>query len=263
MERYTFPALRQSIAAFDEEKRLREIVAGELACQQTIGPTMLKSGYGFVTFPKLRYGTYGYANYLMAFALYTEVMEQDFTLQADYALLNNRAAARAYREARLPPLYRLDHDMADSSKTLVRLDTLDRIWFPHLARCLEPLLTAGVKLIWHCDGNLMPMVPRLLNVGLSGFQGFQYEDGMDYEKICAMRTRDGQSLVILGGVSVTRTLPLGTPNDVKRELAWLVENGPATGLFLGGSSSITPGVPWQNMETLIEGLAYYRTHGRA
>ena len=262
MERFVFPTLRQSIAAFDEETRLREIIAGEIACQQTIGPAMLKSGYGFVRFPALRYGMYGYANYLMAFALYPELMEQDFALQGDLALLNNRAAARAYAAARLPPLYRLDHDMADSQKTLVRIDTLDRIWFPHLARCLAPLLTAGVKLIWHCDGNLMAMVPRLLEVGLSGFQGFQYEDGMDYQKICAMTARDGRSLIILAGVSVTRTLPLGTPGDVKHELAWLVANGPRTGLFLGGSSSITPGVPWDNMATLLEGLAYFRTHGR-
>ena len=106
------------------------------------------------------------------------------------------------------------------------------------------------------------MVPRLLDVGIRGFQGFQYEDGMDYEKICAMKTRDGDDLLIIGGVSVTRTLPKGTPDDVKNELSWLVEKGPKTGLFLGGSSSITPGVPWKNIRTLIEGLQYYRTHGR-
>jgi hypothetical protein len=108
----------------------------------------------------------------------------------------------------------------------------------------------------------MEMVPRLLDVGFCGFQGFQYEDGMDYEKICRMKTRDGDELLIIAGVSVTRTLPHGTPGDVKRELAWLVGNGPKTGLFLACSSSVTPGVPWENIETLIEGLRYYRTHGR-
>ena len=36
----------------------------------------------------------------------------------------------------------------------------------------------------------------------------------------------------------------------------------AVGLFLGGSSSITPGVPHENLRALIEGLAHYRTHGR-
>ena len=67
--------------------------------------------------------------------------------------------------------------------------------------------------------------------------------------------------LIMGGVSVTCTLPYGTPRDVKRELDWLVESGPRTGLFLGASSSITPGVPWENVKALVEGLAYYRAGG--
>ena len=75
-------------------------------------------------------------------------------------------------------------------------------------------------------------------------------------------TKDGEDPIIIGGVSVTTTLPLGTPEDVKNELRWLVEKGPKTGLILSVSSSITPGVPWENMETLVEGLNYYRTHGR-
>jgi hypothetical protein len=106
------------------------------------------------------------------------------------------------------------------------------------------------------------MVPRLIEVGLRGFQGFQYEDGVDYPKICQMKTKEGQDLVIVGGVSVTRTLPRGTPSDVRKEMAWLVENGPPTGLFLGCSSSIAPGVSWENMKTLLEGREYYRSHGR-
>ena len=198
----------------------------------------------------------------MAYALYPEVMERDFSLQADLALPNNRAAARAYTEGRLPPLYRLDHDMTDSRGTLVDVKSLDRIWFPHFARCIEPVVRTGVKILWHCDGNVMPMVPRLLDAGLSGFQGFQYEDGVDYPAICRMRTRDGDDLVIIAGASVTRTLPMGRPADVKRELAWLVRHGPPTGLFLGCSSSVAPGVPWENIETLVEGLKHYREHGR-
>ena len=139
---------------------------------------------------------------------------------------------------------------------------MDKIWFPHFARSIKPLLDAGVKLIWHCDGNLMQMVPRLLEVGLHGFQGFQYEDGMDYEKICRMKTKDGADLLIIGGVSVTRTLPFGKPEDVRKQMKWLVENGPKTGLFLAGTSSIAPGVSWENMKTFVEGLKYYREHGR-
>jgi len=262
MERFVFPSLQEAARDFDEDARVRWIIEREAAIQERIGPTMLKSGYGFIGFPGLAYGTYGYVNYFCAYALYPEVMEKHFSLQADVCLRQSRAAARAYAETDLPPLYRLDHDMADSRGMLVRIESLDKIWFPHFARCLAPMLATDVKMIWHCDGNLMDMVPRLLEVGIRGFQGFQYEDGMDYEKICRMKTKEGDDLIIVGGASVTRTLPMGAPADVKREIDWLVECGPKTGLFLGGSSSIAPGVPWENMATLIEGLSYYREHGR-
>lgn len=263
MEQIAFPQLRQAVADFDEDAQVAAILAGEAEVQAKLAPEMLKTGYGFIHFPGFAYGSYGYVNYFMTCVMYPEVLEKCFSLQADLAVRYNMAAARAYTEGNLPPLYRLDHDMADSRCTLVRPDWLDDYWFPHFARALEPMLKTDVRMIWHCDGNLMAMVPRLLEVGVKGFQGFQYEDGMDYEAICKMKTKDGDDLTIVGGVSVTRTLPMGTPADVKHEMQWLVAHAPETRFFLGCSSSIAPGVPWENMEVLVEGLEYYRTHGRA
>ena len=262
LEHVEFPRMRQTLATFDQAQTAAAICAQEHAIQTLIGPAMLKAPYTYVKFPYFRYSQYGYENYFMAYALYPEVMERDFALQADVALLYNRAFVQACQEGGLPPFIRLDHDMAGSRGMLVNIRSLDYLWFPHFIRCLAPVQQAGVRMLWHCDGNLSAMVPRLLDVGLHGFQGFQYEDGMDYPAICRMKTRTGDPLIIIAGVSVTRTLPYGTPDDVRRELKWLVENGPTTGLFLGASSSITPGVPWANLQTLVEGFHYYREHGR-
>jgi hypothetical protein len=265
MEKFMFPQWEQwkrdLEANFNEEVRKR--IAGEVEVQQLFGMNMLKGPYGsFFSFPGFLYGHYGYANYFMAYALYPDVIERGFKLRADGAVIHNRIAARAIVEGGLPRLLRLDHDMADSRGTLVDVKTLDTLWFPHFARSIQPFLDAGIRLIWHCDGNLMEMVPRLLECGLGGFQGFQYEDSMDYEKICKMKTRDGNDLFIIGGVSVTTTLPHGKPADVKRQIDWLVEKGPKVGLMLGCSSSIAPGVPLENIKTLLDGLKYYREHGR-
>jgi len=258
LEKVEFPRIARAIATFDEPARCREILDKERETQGILGDDILKAPYGCARFPKLRYGAYGYENYFLAYLVYPEVMERDFALQADLAILENRAFVRAVRQGGLPAFIRLDHDMADSRGTLVDVRSLDRLWFPHFDRSLAPLRDAGMRMVWHCDGNLMEMIPRLLAVGLHGFQGFQYEDGMDYERICRMTTREGEPLLILAGVSVTRTLPHGKPEDVRREMTWLVENGPRTGMFLGASSSITPGVPWANLQTLVEGFRYYR-----
>jgi len=264
MEKQLFPYWEQWQRDLEAnpDAEVRKLIAGELEVQQLFGLNMLKGPYYF-SFPGFLYGHYGYTNYFMAYALYPEVIERGFKIHADASVVFNRIAARAIIEGGLPRLLRLDSDMADSRGMLVDVKTLDTLWFPHFARSIQPLLDAGIRLIWHCDGNLMDLVPRLLECGLGGFQGFQYEDGMDYEKICKMKTRDGGDLFIIAGVSVTTTLPLGKPADVKRQMDWLVEKGPKVGLMLGCSSSVAPGVPLENMKTLIEGFAHYRQHGRS
>jgi len=266
MESVLFPRRAAQIASFDpdEPARIERMIAAECDAQRLIGTDILKGPYagGFQSFPHFHYNTYGYVHYFSAYALYPEVMERDCARQADLALLRNRAAARAIVQGGLPPMIRLDHDMADSSGTLVNVRSLDEIWFPHFARSILPFLDAGIPPLWHCDGNLMEMVPRLIEAGVAGFQGFQYEAGMDYPRICRMTDREGGPLLIMAGVSVTRTLPFGTPRDVAGELEWLVANGPPRGLFLGASSSITPGTPHANILALIEWLAHYRERGR-
>ena len=265
LERFVWPRRAKEIDELDPDApaRVAELIAGEVAAQERLGCDILKGPYGqFGCFPKLAYTRYGYENYFMAYALYPEVMEREFAQAAEASALSNRVAARAIVEGGLPPMIRLDHDMADSRGTLVDIQSLDRIWLPHFARAIEPLRDAGVRLLWHCDGNLMKLVPRLLEAGVSGFQGFQYEDGMDYQRIGRMRDRDGRELLIIAGVSVTTTLPFGTRRDVIDQLDWLVEHGPRQGLFLGASSSITPGTDRENIRTLIEGLRHYRENGR-
>lgn len=262
MEAFEMPRYRKMIAEFDEAAVIAKRIETERALQEKLAPEILKVPYGIVVFPHFMYGKYGFTNYFMAYALYPDVIEKMFSVQADYFALINAATAKAYEQGHFPPLLRLDFDMADSRGTMVDIKTLDKIWFPHFVRALAPMLKTNVKMIWHCDGNLMEMVPRLLDCGIRGFQGFQYEDGMDYERICEMKTKDGEDLFIVGGVSVTTTLPLGTPDDVKKQLKWLVDYGPRNTLLLGGSSSIAPGTPEKNIMTLVEGLRYYRENGR-
>ena len=265
LEQIVFPRLREAAAQYDEEDagQVQRLIAAEETVQERFGNDLLKVPYsGFQAFPRLRYGQYGYNHYFCAYALYPEVMEEDFRLQADLAVKQNRLSARALVEGGFPRIVRSDHDMADSRGTLVDVRSLDALWFPHFARAIEPLLAADARLLWHCDGNLMAMVPRLIEAGIRGFQGFQYEDGMDYERICRMPDRDGEPLMIWAGVSVTTTLPWGTPTQVRDQLRWLVDKGPRIGLKLGASSSITPGIPEANLAMFVEGLAYYRCHGR-
>ncbi|MEI6579803.1 MAG: hypothetical protein WCN92_10140 [Eubacteriales bacterium] len=262
IERFYIPSIIQDIKNFNENQIVQEIIQSESASQRMLGPNILKTGYGHLVFPTLEYVRYGYENFFTCYALFPEIIDRLFTIQADFAVLKNKSAVKAFQTAHLPLYHRLDHDMADSRGLLTGMKSLEKHWVEQFARSIKPAVDAGFTLLWHCDGNLIKLIPYLLEAGINGFQGFQYEDGMDYIEICKMKDRLGQPLTIQAGVSVTRELPFGKPEDIKNQLCFLVENGPKTGLFLSMSSSCTPGTPIENIMTAVEGFKYYRTHGR-
>ncbi len=262
MERFAIPRLRAKIRAFDPRRVELEVILDESQKSAMLGDDILKAGYAHLLLPTLQYYTYGYVPFFSAFLVCPEVVDQLIALEGEYALLHNRAVVDAYKKAGFPLYQRLDHDVADSRGILCGMKGLERAWLPALDKAIQPAVDAGFTLLWHCDGNLMELVPRLLDCGVNGFQGFQYEDGMDYVRICRLKARDGRPMVVQAGVSVTRELPLGTTDDVKRQLRFLVENGPETGLFLSFSSSCVPGTPWENIKSALEGFAHYRQHGR-
>jgi len=94
---------------------------------------------------------------------------------------------------------------------MVRPEFLRTAFWPHVKYSMEPYLDAGIRFIHHCDGNVMPLVDDMVAAGYSGFQGFQYECGVDIYELRKHRSLKGEEMLIMGGLSVTRTLPFGTP----------------------------------------------------
>ena len=96
MERFALPSLRQKTQALASgvEAKAKEILQGEVDVQGHFGRNILKAPYVF-SIPYMDYYEYGYENYFAAYALFPEVLERMFSLQADYATVFNTAVARA------------------------------------------------------------------------------------------------------------------------------------------------------------------------
>jgi hypothetical protein len=265
-EQVVVPGLESAIARFPEraETIRAEWLASFRQLEERLGPETLLIPYGGVQEkPVFRYFTYGYEPYFTFFALYPEVQEEAFRLEGAYAEMHNGVLAQAIVDEGIPPVIRCDHDMTSAAGPMASIETLDRIYFPHLERAMRPLVDRGIQLLWHCDGNVNLFIPRLLEIGFSGFQGFQYECDMDYPTIAKMRRRDGEPLTLIVGASVTTTMVFGTPDDVRREVDWLVRESGDSYLALAATSSICPGTPWENIDALVERMCFYQEHGRA
>ena len=225
----------------------------------TRGEVLFISDFGQADFMG-PYNAWGYTAYLMALALYPEHVRRYFHYTASRAYLYNLAIVEAVRRHRLAPFVYGGQDICANDGPLCSPTTLDELYFPELRRAVQPLLEGDIRIIWHCDGNVMPILGRLLDLGVSGLQGFQEESGVRYDQIVALNSSWGRPLIIWGCVSVTTTLPMGGVEAVRAAVRRSFElAGPGRGFGLASTSSIMPEVPDESIDTLF---SYGREFGQ-
>jgi hypothetical protein len=202
------------------------------------------------------YSQFGYVAFLSACALYPESVQKIWWARALHSRQRARILVRLYREFDLVPLMFCGEDLANNQGPMVSPEFLRRHYFPTVRLSIEPLLEAGVRLIHHCDGDVRPLIDDFLALGFSGLQGFQYELGVHPYDLKPKRDFAGRPLLYFASLSVSRTLPFGSPEDVRREVDWWFElTDGGRGMFLFTTNVTGPEVPPEN---LLAG--YHRAH---
>lgn len=246
------PSSKDLKSSFDFDgayrKYVREMKQGQKECGDDI---LWIKGYGQCRF--MFFGLFGYQNYLSACIRYRKEMAKLFEYSGEEGRLWNEAIAKAVKEEGLPPFVYGGQDICYDHGPMLSPSLLDEMYFPHLKRAIEPLKNAGIKIIWHCDGNIMPILDRLIDAGMDGFQGFQEEAGVDFAKLAETKTKSGDPPILLGSISVTTTLPFGTIEDVKMDVERCINiAAPRGGLVLAPTSTVAPGVPTENIFAMYE-----------
>jgi uroporphyrinogen decarboxylase len=141
-------------------------------------------------------------------------------------------------------------DYGAQVSTLFSPVTWREIVKPRLARLFQPFLDRGLPVLMHSDGDIAPIVPDLVEIGLTALNPVQPEV-VDHEWL--HQEFDGR-LAFYGGVSTQTVLPSGSPEEVKvaarKCVAELAPNG--TGLMLAPSHRMMSDVSMANIEALRE-----------
>ena len=127
-----------------------------------------------------------------------------------------------------------------------------RIWRefiePAAARMYRVVRDAGRRVMIHSCGDVDELFADLIEIGVNCFNPFQPEV-MDVEALIAnYRGR----LAFFGGLSTQRTLPYGSPDDVRTETERLISLGRAGGYILAPAHDVPKDVPVENMRAFIE-----------
>lgn len=255
----TLPDTEKGVLAdFDpvqEEKGFRDYFNHALANWQGIVPIPNYWDLGG-HFPL--YVQFGYVAFLSACSLYPEAVDKIWWAKSLHSRERAKILARLYRELDLVPLLFCGEDLCNNQGPMVAPDFLRKHYFPHVKMILEPIVNAGVRVIHHCDGDVRPLVDDYLSLGFSGLQGFQYELEVDPWEFKNKRGPLGEETIFFTGLSVTYTLPFGTPQDVKDEVDYffdLTDGG--RGMFLFTSNVTGVEVPSENLRTAYQ---YAKSH---
>jgi hypothetical protein len=251
----TFPTPGQLRKTFDQQAAYNIHLTEQLENDRASGEDLLWLASNFTAgcCKFMWYLDFGYLNYFMLLADYKEIAQKLYRYSAEAGRLQNLAIAAAIRENDLPPFIYLGEDLCYNSGLMVSPRLLDKIYFPWLSYALEPLVEAGIDIIWHCDGNVMPIIDRLLEMGVTGFQGFQEDVGVDLAWIARRRTIKNRRPILMGSVQARSTLPFGSQADVRWDVERCIQIvGRSSGFFLGPSAVVQPEVPIENIRAMYD-----------
>jgi len=137
--------------------------------------------------------------------------------------------------------------------------------YPQIKRMYAVVREAGKFVLIHCCGDVDELFEDLIEIGVNCFNPFQPEV-MD---VWSLLPRHRGRLAFYGGLSMQRTLPYGSVDDVRDESRRLLELGSETGYIFSPSHDVEGDVPLENMLAFIEeaqrqpGYISLRSHSSA
>ena len=130
----------------------------------------------------------------------------------------------------------------------------DPVWlrvhyFPRLARAIAAWHGKGIKVLFHSDGNLNPILDDLVEAGIDGLNPIEVLAGMDVADI----HRRHPHLFMAGGIDVSQLLPFGSPRAVQDAVRRAID-GAEGRIMIGSSTELNNDVPLANFLALREAV---------
>jgi uroporphyrinogen decarboxylase len=121
---------------------------------------------------------------------------------------------------------------------------------PRLARLFAPFRERGMPVVMHSDGQIQPILPDLVEIGLTALNPVQPEV-LDHRWLQA---NFGRQLAFYGGISTQTVLPTGAPAEVRQTVFNCAHHlaPDKTGLLIAPSHRLMSDVPMANVEALLE-----------
>jgi len=156
--------------------------------------------------------------------------------------------AHAIADVALSPCVLIACDIAHKEGPLVSPEFLSEQYFPRVRRIVDAYHEHNMKVFYHSEGNLWPVLGDLAATGIDGLNPCEPHSHMDIKDI----REKYPELVLWGGVDNSYMLVHDSPARVRERVEELKDLGRDGGLLIGSTGQVHPACKLENLISMIE-----------
>lgn len=198
-----------------------------------------------------------YDDFLVAHLIQPDYIKGIYARQTEVALEN----LKLYREAvgdRIAAIFVSGTDFGSQRGELISPDLYRELYLPFHKRINDWIHEhTAWKTFFHCCGSIYHLIPSFIEAGVDILNPVQCSAAnMDAQRL---KDEFGDRLVFWGGgVDTQRTLPFGSPEEVRREVAERIRTfGPGGGYVFNAVHNIQAKTPVENIVAMFEAAREY------
>ena len=192
----------------------------------------------------------GFEELMLAFCTEPDLIRRLVEMSVD---LNIQLAGEAARHG--ADFVFTGDDYSSAQGPFMSPNTFRELLYPGLKRAVKGFHDHGLPVIKHTDGNILPLMDMILDVGFECLDPIDPLGGMD---MAFMKREYGHLMALKGNVNCATTLVNGTAEDVVRETLGVIraaaEGG---GLIVSSSNSIHSTVAPLNYLAMLSTIKAY------
>lgn len=147
-------------------------------------------------------------------------------------------------------------DVGMQDRLLINPNTWRKIEKPVLAEMIKAFKkeNPNILIFFHSDGNITELIPDMIEIGVDIINPIQPEC-MDLVEI---KRKYGDQITMHGTISLQKTLPKGSVEDVKREVYERIKTcGKNGGLIICPSNRFQNDIPLENIVAMYDAVLHY------